>query len=415
MRLSPTPRAAALLALVACSALVLPAAVAILAALALLAAAIYDARSIPDPMLRRDVPRVLSRGVRAPLRISADAPGPALQVRQPVPGGLAVEPNQGDGGLDAELLPIARGRHGLPAFGSRTEGTLGLAARYAAPGEEMKLDVYPDLPNARRLALAVRRGRLGDPGLRALGPLGLGTEFESIREYAPDDDIRRVNWRASARMGRPMSNEFRLEQDRDVLCLVDAGRLTAAPLGDRTRLDASLDAVAAVALVADELADRCGGLVFDSRIRRRLEPRRGGGRGLIRALHTEQPSGEDSDYELAFGSLGATKRALVLVFSDLIDATAARSLIAAVPMLARRHAVAIVTPLDPDIDLAAHAPPQAAADAYRMVAALDVLEARAGAAARLRGAGATVVEAAPAALAGAAVRAYVRAKLRARL
>ncbi|MFN8152377.1 MAG: hypothetical protein U0R24_14800 [Solirubrobacterales bacterium] len=111
----------------------------------------------------------------------------------------------------------------------------------------------------------------------------------------------------------------------------------------------------------------------------------------------------------------APPSALVLVFSDLIDATAARSLIAAVPMLARRHAVAIVTPLDPDIDLAAHAPPQAAADAYRMVAALDVLEARAGAAARLRGAGATVVEAAPAALAGAAVRAYVRAKLRARL
>ena len=326
-----------------------------------------------------------------------------------------MEPAEGDGGLDAELLPIARGRHTLPGFGSRVEGSLGLAARYPEPGGGTEVDVYPDLPNARRLALAVRRGRLGDPGLRALGPLGLGTEFESIREYSPDDDIRRVNWRATARMGRPMSNEFRLDQDRDVLCLIDAGRLMAAPLGDRSRLDASLDAVTAVALVADELSDRCGGLVFDSRIRRKLEPRRGGGRGLIRALHTEQPSGEDSDYELAFRSLGATKRALVLVFSDLIDATAARSLIAAVPMLARRHAVAVVTPLDPDIDLAAHRAPRAATDAYRMVAALDVLEARAGAAARLRSAGAVVVEAPPSALAGAAVRAYVRAKLRARL
>lgn len=116
MRLSPTPRAAALLALVACSALVLPAALAVLAALALLAAIVYDARSVPDPGLRRDVSQVLSRGVRQPLTITAEAPGPALQVRQPAPGGLAVEPAEGDGGLDAELLPIARG--GTPCPGS---------------------------------------------------------------------------------------------------------------------------------------------------------------------------------------------------------------------------------------------------------------------------------------------------------
>ena len=83
--------------------------------------------------------------------------------------------------------------------------------------------MYPDLLAARRLALSVRQGRFRDQGISARGPLGLGTEFELVRDYLPDDDIRQVNWRATARLGRPMSNQYRIEQDRDVIVVVDAG------------------------------------------------------------------------------------------------------------------------------------------------------------------------------------------------
>ena len=100
-------------------------------------------------------------------------------------------------------------------------------------GEAHELLVYPDLPAARRLALAVRPGRFRESGERSRGPLGLGTEFESIRDYLPDDDIRQVNWPATVRMGRPMSNQYRVEQDRDVICVLDCGRLMAAPLERR--------------------------------------------------------------------------------------------------------------------------------------------------------------------------------------
>src|SRR4029079_2320303 len=94
------------------------------------------------------------------------------------------------------------------------------------------------------------------------GPLGLGTEFESIRDYVPDDDFRQVNWRATARLGRPMSNQYRIERDRDVVCVVDCGRLMAAPFADRTRLDAALDAAVAVAAVADVVGHPCGTNAF---------------------------------------------------------------------------------------------------------------------------------------------------------
>ena len=75
--------------------------------------------------------------------------------------------------------------------------------------------------------LAVRRGVLGAVGSSRRGPLGLGTELESVRDYLPDDDIRQVNWAATARLGRPMSNQYRVEHDRDIVVLLDAGRLIA--------------------------------------------------------------------------------------------------------------------------------------------------------------------------------------------
>jgi uncharacterized protein (DUF58 family) len=263
--------------------------------------------------------------------------------------------------------------------------------------------------------LAVRQGRFRDPGRLTRGPLGLGTDFESIRDYLPDDDIRQVNWRATARLGRPMSNQYRVEQDRDVVCLLDTGRLMAAPLGDRTRLDATVDAATAVALVADEVGDRAGVIAFDAQVRRRLPPARGGGDAVVRAVFDVEPTMVDSDYELAFRAVGTGKRAFVLVLTDLLEESAAQPLVDAMPVLARRHAVVVGSVADPDLEQMVHTPPRSPADVYAAAVALDVLDARARVAAQLRRAGADVVEARPDLLPNACVGAYLRAKARARL
>ena len=294
-------------------------------------------------------------------------------------------------------------------------GPLGLAAWYRRGGEPAEVLVYPDLPAAWRLVLAVRQGRFRDPGRLTRGPLGLGTDFESIRDYLPDDDFRQVNWRATARMGRPMSNQYRVEQDRDVVCMLDAGRLMAAPLDDRTRLDATVDAATAVALVADEVGDRAGVIAFDDRVRRRLPPARGGGDAVVRAVFDVEPTMVDSDYELAFRAVGSGKRAFVLVLTDLLEEAAAQPLLDAMPVLTRRHAVVVAGVTDPDLEQMVHSPPRSPADAYRAAVALDVLDARARVAALLRRAGADVVEARPDLLPNACVGAYLRAKARARL
>jgi uncharacterized protein (DUF58 family) len=338
-----------------------------------------------------------------------------LALRQTTPATLELTRAQGSDAIDAELVARVRGRHVLPPVGTRAEGRLRLGAAYRRAGDELELQVYPDLVTARRLALAAREGRLLDSRTRSRGPLGLGTDFESVREWTPDDDVRHINWPATQRLDRPMTNQYRLEQARDLQFLLDAGRLMAAPLGDRSRLDVALDAVTAVALTADELGDHCGVVAFDAQVRVSMRPRRAGGRELVRTLFDLQPRPVDSDYELAFRRVAGGRRALVLVLCDLFDDDAARTLIEAVPVLARRHAVLIASVSDPDLDHLVRTAPAAERDVYAMAAALDLLDARARAVARLRRTGAQVVEAAPASFPVACVQAYLTAKARLRL
>ena len=407
-----------MLAGIAVLAIALGPAVAALLVFALAGATIADAIAARRPVeARRRAPAIVARGVPATLAVELeDAGSREVRVRQPRPPQIDVTPQEATGGLDARIVGRRRGSFTLPAAALRVTGPLGLATCDHRAGEDEQLLVYPDLPAARRLALAVRMGRFRESGQRSRGPLGIGTEFESIRDYEPDDDIRQVNWPATARMGRPMSNQYRIEQDRDVICVIDCGRLMAAPLsGGATRLDAAVDAATAVGLVADELGDRCGTVAFDGVVRRRLAPRRRGGDALVRAVFDLQPAPVDSDYELAFRTIASSKRALVIVFTDLIEEVAARSLVMAVPVLARRHEVVVAGVVDPDLDAALGTRPARELDVYRAAAALDMLAARERAAARVRGAGAKVLETAPPALARACVGAYLSAKARARI
>jgi uncharacterized protein (DUF58 family) len=189
----------------------------------------------------------------------------------------------------------------------------------------------------------------------------------------------------------------------------------AAPIGSRTMLDASLDAVALLALAADELGDRCGAIAFDDAIRRAVAPSHRSARQVIESLFDLEATPVDSDFERAFQRVGRSRRALVAVFTDLVDEAAARSLTEAIPMLARRHAVVVASPSDPALEAALAGPGSTAFDAARRLVALDVLDARAAAAAKLRRSGAIVIEAPAGELADRCLRAYLEAKARARL
>lgn len=386
---------------------------------AVLAAGVADAwrvRSVPD--VQRDAPPLLSRGVPGHLTVTSL---PGVLMRQPrLSPDLVVSPAEGIGSLEAALVANRRGDHRLGPISTLRVGPLGLGGWYHRSGSEHRMTVYPDLPAAERLATEVRLGLFREEGRRARGPLGLGTELESVREYQPDDDIRQINWPATVRSGRTMSNTYRIEQDRDVICLIDCGRLMAAPVVDGkgttlTRLDAAVDAAAAIAAVADELGDRIGVVAFADSIIASVAPRRDGGRVVVDAIHALEPRGVDSDYDLAVSAAGARKRSFILVLTDLLDPIAAGPLRRALPVLTRHHSVTVATVQDGAVHQALSTPASDEIDLARTVVAADVALGREAATVELEAAGVRVLDTGVDSLSRRCVGAYLSAKRLARI
>lgn len=415
-----TPRAIWALAGIAAATVFLDTIVGALAFVVVLAVAVADSwvvRAVPE--VTRVAPPILSRGV--PSRLTVNTPVSDVRLRQSVASpDLRVEPNEANVVLDAAVVASRRGQHRLARVAIRRSGPLGLGGWYHLVGEDHPITVYPDMPAAARLATEVRLGLFREEGRRARGPLGLGTELETVREYQPDDDIRQVNWRATARTGHPMSNTYRIEQDRDVVCLLDCGRLMASPVTREdgtvlTRLDAAVDAVAAMAAVVDELGDRIGVIAFADRLIRVIAPRRGGASVVVDAVHDLEPTGTDSDYEAAVGAIAGRKRAFVLVLTDLLDPSAARPLVASMPALTRHHLVAVATVRDPAVQHELTTPAANDAELARSVVAAEVTTGRLSVSAALRDRGVDVIDAPVEFLSRRCVAAYVSAKRLARV
>jgi uncharacterized protein (DUF58 family) len=254
--MSPTPRAAIALALLALVALFVP--VAFRSRWLVFVAAVVCDTLVARRPLRVDAHMPRSR---VPSHLTVGFGARSRRIRQAQPR-IAITPPTGTA-VRRRASASAR-RHDLPAPAARRAGPLGLATWSFGRGEPAPVLAYPDVPAARRLVIALRRGRFREPGQRTRGPLGLGTEFESVREYLPDDDVRQINWLATSRMGRPMSNQYRVEQDRDIVCVLDVGGSWPRPSAS-SRLDRAVDAVTAVAFVADDVGDRIGLVAFGSR------------------------------------------------------------------------------------------------------------------------------------------------------
>ena len=385
-------------------------------ALGLVGVFCVDALAIRTAVVSFEVsaPTAMARGTAVPFEVRATSAARVHRLRQPVPAGLSLgDPDVHGSVISTEVTGSHRGSHVVTGAVARVIGPLALATFDRRCEDRTWVRVLPDLPRARWLALR-RRGAASAEGT-AIRRVGIGTEFDSVRDYDPNDDVRFVNWMATSRCGRPMTNQYRVDENRDLVCLVDAGRLMCAPVASMTRLDAALDALCVLAAAADEAGDRVGATAFTTSVVRHVAPRRRGAAAVVEALYDLEPVEIESDFSLAFQRVAVRKRSIVVVFTDLVDPAAARQLLDAVPILARRHEVLVVSCVDDGLAAVAATPVHAYSDAVRSSVALGLLDAHRDAVRRATTLGAHVVEAAPDKLGAASVTAYARLKARARV
>src|SRR3954469_752590 len=401
--------------------------------LVLLAAAVADVVFAPAPAaiaVERDLPGVLPLDgegevawhVRNPitrrLTVSlADQLAPSLhatsrRARLTLPANARVTARAG-------LRPSRRGRFTPTEMTVRVEGPLGLASRQRRRQVPGILRVYPPFRSRQEAELRIDRARILEVGLRSARGQGGGTEFDALREYGVDDESRRIDWAATARSTRTIVRTYRAERNQTVIVLLDAGRTMAGQVDGVPRLDHAMDAVMMLTAVATRLGDPAGLVAFDQEVRAIVGP--GHSRGQLgrvtEAMYTLEPRLVESDYRAAFAQTLARfrRRALLVVLTELAEAPVAETLLPALPLVARDHLVVVAGIRDPEGHVWAAQGPETAGDTYRKAAAIASLDARRRTVARLRGLGATVVDAPPGRLAPQLADAYLHLKATGRL
>src|SRR5437870_7449088 len=158
--------------------------------------------------------------------------------------------------------PLARGQYGFGTITARWATPLRLLWRQRTIDAKEEVSVYPNLLEVEKYDLLARRGLLREMGLRTTRVIDRGTEFESLREYQPDDDFRRINWKATARRHRPITALHETERSQRLLVMLDLGRRMLTRIGDLTRLDLAVNASLLLCYVALRRGDRVGLVSF---------------------------------------------------------------------------------------------------------------------------------------------------------
>ena len=357
-------------------------------------AVVGDLRRLPGARLftaSRQLPAPLALGARQTVLLGVSCPAAAgLQavVADHAPALLRPSAREVRGTFDAdgllvaeyEVRPPRRGSYAFPAVDLRAWRRDGWWVRQVRLPLRSTAAVYPDILAVRRWQLTLRRGVRALPGQRRARPPGAATAPASLRDYLPGDDVRRVNWKATARRDRPVTTELEAERGQQVVAAVDCGRLMTAPAGHLTKLDHAINAALLLAWVAQWQGDRVGLMTFADQVEAFLPPRRGLRQvhHVNEVLYRVQASYTEPEFGEAFGYLAREVhgRSLVVVLSDVLDAEASRDLVAHALRLAARHLVLVVAMSDPELLAALRRSPSAAGEVYEWAAAAELLAAR---------------------------------------
>ncbi len=299
--------------------------------------------------------------------------------------------------LVSELRPTRRGDRRAQHVTVRSYGPLGLAARQRSLPVPGSVRVLPPFGSRKHLPGKLARLRELD-GRTALRIRGQGTEFDSLRDYVDGDDVRSIDWRASARRQQVVVRTWRPERDRRVLLVLDTSRTSAARVDDEPRLDAAMDAALLLAALASRAGDRVELLAMDRRVRARVE---GASRAdLLPRLVTAMAPLEADLVEADWAAIVSTvlnrlsQRALVILLTPLEAASVEEGLLPVVQRLSARHRVLVASVADPQVARMA----AGRGDAYAVYGAAAAERAgldRAAITAELRRIGVDVVDAAP--------------------
>ena len=317
--------------------------------------------------------------------------------------------------IDLAARGIARGTDTVePLYLGATFN--GLMERITAAGETSTVHVLPNLRAVGRMHKKLNDYALRSIGARVAPRIGKGRDFDRLRDYVLGDDYRDMAWRASARHGRMIVREFRMERSQDILLCIDEGHRMAARVEQITRLDHAVNAAVLISYICNRMEDKIGILSFDTRVDKGLPAGRGAAHLRAVTAYVSQLEAEyrHTDYLGLAASLRRRlhHRTLILILTVLPEREERYDVLRAVDMLAPQHLPLFVTLADRDLEAQASILPADRDELSRTLVARDLSLGRMELMRELRSRGAMVVDSTAVDWGVDAVNAYIDVKRR---
>ena len=314
-------------------------------------------RREPVAVVRR-LPERMSNGDPNPVHIEATNRFPfpvALRIIDELPDQLQernffldVRLKQGESRvLDYTVYPKERGEYSFHAINIYIKSPFGLLIRRKILPAETTVRVLPSYLALRQFELLAASDNLAESGVKRIRKLGHSLEFEQIKEYVTGDDIRSLNWKATARKGgQLMVNTFTDEKSQQVYCLIDKGRVMKMPFDGLSLLDYAINATLVLSRVALIRQDKAGLLTFGDQIGTFLPASRQSMQmsNILESLFNQQTHWRDTDYEKLYAMVRTRipQRSLLVLFTNFESLSGLERQMPYIRAIAKRHLLLVV-------------------------------------------------------------------------
>jgi len=244
------------------------------------------------------------------------------------------------------LKPLSRGEYEFGQTRVIAGTLLGLVQRRFSAGNEQMLPVYPSFISMRKFELMSISNRLEDIGIKRIRKIGQHSEFDQIREYVPGDDSRTLNWKATARKGALMVNQYQDERSQQVISLLDMGRVMEMPFEGMALLDYAINASLVISNTAMLKHDKAGLISFSNQLHSLVPPDRRGGhmQRILETLYNQKTDFSESSYERLYATIHSRirQRSLLVLYTNFEGLPSLKRQLPYLQKLASKHLLLVV-------------------------------------------------------------------------
>ncbi|TWP30344.1 DUF58 domain-containing protein [Apibacter muscae] len=272
-----------------------------------------------------------------------------------------------------QIHPTKRGVYKFGKLNVYAESILGLVKKRYIFEEGKDIAVYPSFLQLQKYDLLAFTNRLHEYGVKKIRKVGNTMEFEQIRDYVYGDDIRNINWKATAKRNQLMINQFQDERSQPVYSVIDKGRVMLMPFNGLSLLDYSINASLVISNVALQKNDKAGLFTFSRKIENKIvaERRKSQMELILNTLYNIRTDFAESDFGRLYGNIKRTinQRSLILLFTNFENMDSMQRQLPYLKAIAKNHLLIVIFFKNVELKKLIHQPAKNTREIYQKVIA----------------------------------------------